>query len=46
MIAAKMRGYVAVGNSEEAHVAAIAEGPITIAFEVTDVFHFYSTGMT
>merc|ERR1712034_196955 len=45
MIAAKIRGNVPVGRTESANIAAIAEGAITVAFEVTNRFQSYSKGI-
>lgn len=45
MLAAKIDGYVQVGRTEEDNVAAIAEGSITVAFEVTPFFQLYSSGI-
>ena len=45
MIAAKIRGYVKVPETEEDNIAAIAEGSITVAFESTEFFFLYKTGL-
>ncbi|KAL5260758.1 hypothetical protein ACHWQZ_G010795 [Mnemiopsis leidyi] len=45
MVAAKIRDYVEVPETEEGNIAAIAEGSITMAFEATEFFFLYSTGL-
>merc|ERR1712176_1282592 len=45
MKAAKLVGYVKVPETEMANLAAIAEGSITVAFEATNFFMLYKTGI-
>jgi len=45
MVSARIRGYVKVEENEMANIAAIAEGSITVAFEATDFFMLYKTGI-
>jgi len=45
MIAAKIKGIVSVGSTEEANIAALASGSLSVAFEVTDKFQSYSKGI-
>jgi len=45
MISARIGGNVPVARSESANIAAIAEGAITVAFEVTNRFQSYSRGI-
>jgi len=45
MVAAKIDGYVKVEENELANIRAIAEGSITVAFEATDFFMLYKTGI-
>ena len=43
MIAYKIQGYIDVGKTEQAHLQALTEGSVGVAFEVTDKFHQYGT---
>ena len=45
MIAAKIRGVVSVGRSEQANIEALASGSLSVAFEVTNYFQSYSKGI-
>ena len=45
MIAASIEGNVPVGRSEAANIEALAEGSLAVAFEVTNRFHSYSSGI-
>ena len=45
MISAKIRGYVSVGSTELANIEALAEGALSVAFEVTNRFQTYSSGI-
>ena len=45
MISAKIRGYVSVGSTETANIEALAEGALSVAFEVTNRFQTYSSGI-
>lgn len=45
MISARITGNVPVARSEQANVEAIANGAITVAFEVTNRFQSYSRGI-
>ena len=45
MIAAKITGYQSVGRTEEANIAALATGSLSVAFEVTNKFQQYSKGI-
>merc|ERR1719328_279957 len=45
MIAARINGNVEIAGTESANIAAIAEGAITVAFEVTNRFQSYSRGI-
>ena len=45
MIAARIKGNVPVGRSEAANIEALAEGSLAVAFEVTDRFQSYSSGI-
>ena len=45
MIAAKIKGVVSVGRSEQANIEALASGSLSVAFEVTDYFQSYSKGI-
>merc|ERR1712002_312758 len=45
MVAAKIARNVPVAKSEEANIAALAEGSLAVAFEVTNRFHSYSSGI-
>ena len=45
MIAARIKGNVPVGRSEAANIEALAEGSLAVAFEVTNRFHSYSSGI-
>ena len=45
MIAAKITGSVSVGRSEAANIAALASGSLSVAFEVTNYFQQYRSGI-
>jgi len=45
LIGATITGLTKIGNSEELHIAAIAEGPISVAFEATPYAQQYSRGI-
>ena len=45
MIAAKIMGYQAVEQTEAAHVAALAEGSLSVVVEVTHKFQQYKSGI-
>ena len=45
MIAAKIAGNVAVERSEQSNIDALAHGSLAVAFEVTNRFQSYSTGI-
>jgi len=45
MISAKIRGYQGVGSTEQANIEALAEGSLSVAFEVTNRFQSYSSGI-
>merc|ERR1712013_545014 len=45
MVAAKITGYQSVGGTEAANIAALASGSLSVAFEVTNFFQQYSSGI-
>ena len=45
MVAYKITGYTSVGSSESANIEALATGSLSVAFEVTNYFHQYSSGI-
>jgi len=45
MISAKISGYQSVGASEAANIEALATGALSVAFEVTNKFQQYSSGI-
>lgn len=45
MIAATITGYTSVGRTESANIAALAEGSLSVAFQVTNKFQQYRGGI-